>query len=633
MKNKKLETLLYSTLGVVVMFVIIVAVNAIVAPIRARVDMTADKLHTLDNGTKAILKKLDAPVEINFYFSKSETRVPPDIKAFGAHIEDLLADLKQAGNGKVIIKKFDPKPDSDDEDRANLDGVGGQPISPTERFYMGLSINMEPNKVAIPVLQPSREKLLEYDIARAISQVMNTNKPVVGIMTPLPMFGRPSTPMMARMGQQGQEPWVFYSELKRDFDVRQIPMEADKIDADVKVLLVVHPKEIKDTAQYAIDQFVLRGGKLIALLDPSCMADKPAQQGPMGITPPSSSTMDKLLKSWGLAFDTSKIVADMQFGAGPDKTQKGYLPNYIILNRKGMEQKDAIASQIDELLLVFPGAFTGTPAAGLKEEVLFKSSEKSQVVDNMMAEVMQDKIASDFKASGTNYALGVRLTGKFKTAFPEGKPKAEPDPEKKDENKDAKAEEGLKESTTENVVTLIGDVDFIYDPFCTRQVRSLFGIILVPQFGNLALSQGMVEQLSGDSSLIGARSRASINRPFDRLNEMQLKANEKHQDTIKKLEAQKQEAQEKLREVKVQRDASGGQKIILTKEQKEMIDKYEQQEEKAKKDRRQVDKDLARDTESLKTRLKIVNIAGMPFVVALTGICLAVFRKQRTKAK
>lgn len=304
MKNKKLETLLYSAIGVAVMFIIVVAVNAIVGAMRVRVDMTADKLHTLEPGTKAILKKLESPVELRFYYSKSEARMPSELRSYATHVEDLLADLKQAAKGKIELKKLDPKPDSEAEDMAALDGIEAMPLATGDRVYLGLAVSLEPVKVALPVLRREREKLLEYDIARAIAQVISTNKPVVGVMTPLPMFRIPGNPMMARMGQpQGQEPWVFLSELERDFTVQQVPMETEKIEDEIKVLLVVHPKEIKETAEYALDQFIMRGGKLIALLDPSCITNLQSQrQNPMmGMMPSGSSTLEKLLKAWAFS--------------------------------------------------------------------------------------------------------------------------------------------------------------------------------------------------------------------------------------------------------------------------------------------------------------------------------------------
>src|SRR5258705_431273 len=186
--------------------------------------------------------------------------------------------------------------------------LGNNPFGGGDRFYLGLAITYGMDqKVAIPFLSPDRERLLEYDISRAISQVFTPEKPVVGIMSPLPVFGMPANPMMMRMGQQGgQEPWVLINELKNDFTVRNIGMDVDKIDDDVKVLVLIHPRDISDKAQYAIDQFVLRGGKMIAFLDAlPFVIDTKEQNQMFGAIPNSGSNLEKLLKAWGLKLDTS----------------------------------------------------------------------------------------------------------------------------------------------------------------------------------------------------------------------------------------------------------------------------------------------------------------------------------------
>jgi ABC-type uncharacterized transport system involved in gliding motility auxiliary subunit len=279
MKQKKFETLLYSTVGVIIMFVVIVAVNLIANAAKGRLDLTAEKLYTLSPGTKSILKKLDTPVEVRFYFSQSEARVPSDIRTYANQVEDLLEEFREVSGGKIRVRKIDPKPDTEQEEMAQADGLEGQPTGPLspENYFFGLVVSLDPEKAAIPFLQPQRERLLEYDLARAISSVIATNKPVVGVMTSLPMFGQPMNPMMMRMGQRGQRPWVFIQELRRDYTVKQIQMDTEAIDADVQVLIVAHPKNITDKAQYAIDQFVLRGGKLLALLDAQCFIEQSAR--------------------------------------------------------------------------------------------------------------------------------------------------------------------------------------------------------------------------------------------------------------------------------------------------------------------------------------------------------------------
>ena len=442
-------------------------------------------------------------------------------------------------------------------------------------------------------------------------------------------------PMMMRMGQQGQESWAFISELKRDFEVKQVAMETDKIDDDIKVLMVVHPKDIKDAALYAIDQFVMRGGKLIACLDPMCLADV-QKQNPMMPMPGGPSNLEKLLKTWGVNFEATKVAADMNFarklmvrqGAQPE-----IIPTLLFLTDTGISKDDAVAAQVDEILLPFAGVFTGTPAAGLKQSVLLKTSKKSQLVEPFLSQMTPSKVVDDFKESDTSYALAIRLTGKFKTSFPDGKPKADDkDAAGKDEKKpDDKPGDSLKESKVDNAVLLIGDTDFLSDQFSV-QVQNFFGQKIVqPRNGNLALTQNIVEQLAGDQNLIGVRSRGSLNRPFTVVKEMQAQANARFQQEIAKLQKEADEANQKLNEL--QGKKQGNQRFVLSKEQQEEMEKFKQSRAEANKKLKKVRRELAQDIESLELKTKVINIAGMPILVAMLGIGLAVVRKQKTKAQ
>ncbi len=637
MKKKGLETWLYSSLGVVAMFLIIVVINAIGSRVKQRVDLTAERAYTLSPGTRAILTKLDTPVQIRFYCTRNDNRMPVFLKTYAQRVEDLLGEYRQVSKGQIEIQKLDPVPDSDAEDSAKLDGIEGQQIDlGGEPFYLGLSVSMLDQKEAISFLNPERERLLEYDISRAVSRVMTTDKPVVGVMSPLPYAGQQMNPMMARMGQRGQQPWVMFSELKRDFTVKQIDMTVDAIPDDVKVLVVIHPKEITDAAQYAIDQFVLRGGKLLAFLDPLSVLDRSAANGPMGMNMGSKSSFDKLLSAWGLTFDGSKAVADLDFVG---RTREGRQPAVLALNEKALNRDDIITADANNLFLIFAGAFSGSPAPGLKETVLIHSSKNSQLVDPMTAQFGGEKLIQDFKPSDTEQALAVRLTGKFKTAFPEGKPKATPPPgeEKKDEKKpEEPAGESLKESKVESSVVLIGDSDFIQDQIAVQEMQNPFGggqRMVMPANGNLAFAQGAIEQLAGDSNLITVRSRASRERQFTVVKAMQAKAESAYQSKIKELEASLSEAQTKLNELQQAKADKGGQKFILSPEQQKEIANFRAKERDVKVQLKEERKKLRVDIDSLENRIKWINIALMPLLVTAAGVGLAVLRHKRRAAR
>ncbi len=631
--KKGLETYIYSTVGVLAMLAVLVLLNIMGAREKRRIDLTAERAYTLSAGTRAILGKLDTPVQIRFYCTRGENRMPVFLKGYAQRVEDLLGEYRQASNGHIEIQKLDPEPDSDAEDSAKLDGIEGEPTPDGERVYLGVSVTMLDQKEALAFLPPDRERLLEYDLSRAISRVAAPEKPVVGVMSALPVNGSPMNPMMMRMGQGGQKPWAFISEMQHDYTVKPVEMTADQIPDEVKVLVVIHPKGITDAAQYAIDQFVLRGGKLVAFLDPLAVLDQ-AGGGQFGAT--SSSSLDKLLKAWGVTFDSTKVVADMNYVG---RTRRGREPAALQLTEKAVNKDDVLTAKADNLFLIFAGAFSGTPAAGLQQTVLINSSGNSQLIDPMMAQMGGEQVIKDFKASGTEFPLAVRLTGKFKTAFPEGKPKPPvppSDPAKPEEKKpEPLAEAGLKESVAENAVVLVGDTDFLQDQIAVQEAVNPFGgqRMLMPVNSNLAFAQAAIDQFTGDSNLIAVRSRASRERPFTVVKKMQADAEERYRAKIKELETTLTDAQTKLNTLQQAKAGQAGQRFILSPEQQKEIENFRKKEGEVKQQLKQERKKLRIDIDSLETRVKWLNIAGMPLLVAAGGVLLALNRRQRQAAR
>jgi len=624
--HKKTESLLYSAGGLVAALIILVLLNLVLGAARGRIDLTQGKLYTLSEGTRAVLGKLESPVKIRLYFSQSD--IPLPVKAYGRRVEDLLAEFRQAGRGKVTVEKLDPQPDSDAEDSATLEGVEAQVTPSGDKFYLGASISYADQKLALPALAPDREPLLEYDLVRAIARAAATAKPVVGVMSALPVFGMPPSPMT---GGQPMEPQVFIGELRRDYTVKRVGLDPEKIDDDIKVLLVIHPRGIGERAQYALDQFVLRGGKLIAFLDPSAYFDQLGQMGGMGGggTP---SSLDRLLKAWGLAFDSGKVVLDMRYLTGAGART---LPTLLSLNDNAFDPHDIATARLGSLLMPFAGAFTGKPVEGLSETILMKSSAYSQLVDSFAATAQGEAAIRAFKPSGTEYPLAVRLTGKFKTAFPEGRPKTDDRGEKKAATgakaSDAKPEgTQLKESAGENAVVLVGDSDFINDGAAV-QIQEIFGQrIVIPRNGNIAFAQALVDQFAGDPALIKLRGRASAARPFTVIRDMEAKAQQAYLGKIKELEDNLGQTQEKLNAL--QKGKGQGAGAILSAEQQTELENFRRKAAETRLALKEVRRELRADSEALQFWTKVLNIALMPLVVAIAGIGLAVLRRRRTPA-
>ena len=629
MRSKHFETLLYSAGGVLALLAVLVAANFIVSAFNLRADLTDGDVYTLSPGTRQVLAKLEAPVKLRLYYSQGSEAVPVGLKTFAKRVEDLLNEYKAAGGGKVVIEKFNPEPDSDAEDSAQLDGIEGQLTNTGEKFYLGLSIAFLDQKAAIPVLAPDRERLLEYDITRGIAQVGESKKPVVGVMSALPVMGRSLDPIRK---QQPMEAWVLIQELKKIFDVREVKLDAPKIADDIKVLLVIHPRNLSEETEYAIDQYVLRGGKLIAFVDPYAYFDQqPDFQNPFGGSQAGQSTFYNLFKAWGIDVDMGKVVADLTFasGAGPR-----LLPTLLSLNTQALNLDDVVTGQVGTLLYAFGGSFKGKPAEGLTQTVLAHTSKNAMPVDLIIATLSGEPSTRGFQPTNEEMPLAIRLTGTFHTAFPQGKPKPflPPRADRKkgaEDKKPAEAEPQLKQSKEENSVVLVADVDMLSDGAAV-DIQEVFGQrVAIPRNGNLALALGLVEQFSGDSALITLRSRASFSRPLTVIREMEAQAQQQYLGKIKELEDSLNETQENLK--KLQKSKAGITSTILTPEQQAELDNFRAKAAETRIALKELRKNLRVETDALEFWTKVVNIGLVPLLVAVAGLALALARRRKMR--
>ncbi|HXO98132.1 MAG TPA: Gldg family protein [Chthoniobacterales bacterium] len=637
--KKVAENWLFSVVGVIALLVILIALNLLGNFSKFRWDLTENHLYTLSQGSQRIVQKLDTPVEIRFYYSKDNASTPVYLRTYAQEVEDLLSEFQQASRGKIKIVKLDPKPDSDAEDSARLDGVEGQTVNLSDKVYLGLAVSCLDAKTTIPFLSPGRESLLEYDVSRAISSVANPKKAVIGVMSALPVLGR-NNPMVMQRRQQGSAPWVFAQELKENYTVREVSLTADKIDDDISVLLVCYPKGITDSAQYAIDQFLLRGGKMVALLDPFSFVDfqMSGQAGMMG-GEVFSASLDKLLKAWGINFTSNQVVADPAFATKIQREANVVQsdPSVLSLTADAINRSDPLGAATNDVLLPFAGAFLGTPADGLKEEVLISSSEQSSLIDAMTVQMGSDAVRKALKAAHTRYPLAVRLTGKFKTAFANGKPAAPPaEPTNPNATPTPTPSTSatpvpLKEATNEGVVVLIGDADFAFDTIAGNEQQVLTQTVFSPTNGNLNFIESSVEMLAGDSNLISIRSRASANRPFLVVNQMEAAAEQRYQSKIDELENSIAQTKQKL--AALQNSNPSDQKTVLSPQQQAEIKKFQENEAKLDKELKQVRKDLRQEIDSLQNTLKWINIAAMPLLVTLAGLGFAIFKRQSRAAR
>jgi ABC-type uncharacterized transport system involved in gliding motility auxiliary subunit len=616
---KRRENLLYSAVGLAALFLILVAANYLFSLQAEKLDLTQGKLYTLSAGTEQILRGLSAPVKLKLYISQGET-VPVPLRSFAQRVEDMAHEFKNIAGGKLEIERINPRPDSEEEDTAQLEGIEPQQLFSGEQFYLGVVASQLERKQAIPALSPQRERLLEYDLARAVARVGTAERPVLGLLSALPVLGEKFNPFT----RQGSEPWVLANELKRDFEVKQINFSSEAIDPQIKVLLVIHPRDLPEATEYALDQFVLRGGKLVVFVDPYAYFDQQPSPIPGVGGGGTSSSLPRLFKAWGVEMNPGKVIADVVYASGGGQR---YTPTVLTLNRTALNRDDVVTSQIETLLYAFGGAFEVKAAEGLKATDLVASSPNSMLVDNVVATASGDAATKGFQPENKARALALKLTGRFKTAFPDGKPGSEKkSPEKK-------ADPSLKQSAAENSVILVADVDMLNDGAAV-DVQEVFGRkIIVPSNGNLAFAQGLVEQLAGGEALASLRSRAAAFRPLTVVREMEADAQKQYFGRLKSLEDELQKTNAKLQELQKARGAAAKGAQILTPEEQGEIEKFRKRVAETRKELKELRKNLRQDAEALVFWTKVANIGLMPLVVVLLGIAVfAVGHRRRSAA-
>jgi ABC-type uncharacterized transport system involved in gliding motility auxiliary subunit len=643
---KTVHPMARAILAIGALLAIVIAANLLVSGLgigHRNADFTADKVHTLSDGTREILKELGAPVVIRYYATRSSDYMPEHLKLHMRRVDDLLAQYKNLSGGKLQVVELDPQPDTEAEDSANLDGISGQTFDDQNLFF-GLAISCLDRTTTIPYLDPQQETMLEYQISRSISEVSRPDKPVIGLMAGLAISGGPGMNPM----QPGQPAWEIYRQLSQYYEVRDLTMTPEKVEPEIDLLLVIHPADITPEAEFAIDQYVLQGGTVIACIDPFSVAAQMMGGGnPMmgGGGPPTSSTLPTLLGAWGLTMET-QVVADENYQTQMNGNRKGIA--VLTVPQDGMPQKDnVITRNLNNAVFFLPGGLTKSGSGGVNVDTLIKSSPKSGLVSSMKASQLDPELAKSFRGS-RSYDLVVHLSGSFKTAFPKGKPGAEEKKEEKPEEKkdeataegDKKPEEKkeekpayLTEAAKPGNVFIIADVDAFFDQFAFRMQNFGGGrmVNLGPQNGNSSLLLNMVDQAASSTHLIGARSRAAISRPFTKIKEMEAEASAKVRDQEAELKKRAEEVNNKLNAL--QQSKAAGTELFLSPEQEAEIKKFRKENVDINKKQRELMKDLRREKDSIAGRITLANVLGMPLLVILFGIGLLVKRRSATRAR
>lgn len=614
--------------GLLALLAALIAANVILGNMRIRRDLTDGRIYTLSAGSRAILGKIQHTVTLRFFFTGSAPEVPEFLKSYARQVEDLLREYEIASRGRIVIEKRDPKPDSDDEELAQRLGIARQAISyNAPGVYIGIAAQCGEAEEVIPVLDPRAQETLEYALTRMVYRVEHPKKPILGVLSSLPVLGSSMPPFMfPGQQQQNQQPWIAFRDLRQDFDVREVEAGTAAIDPEIDVLIVVHPKELPDKALYALDQFVLRGGRLLAFLDPMSVMDMESAGAQQFRMPRGSSDLGRLLAAWGVGYDPSRVLADLGSTTrirGRDN-QPEENPVYLTLMGGALNSNDITTAQTEMLLMPFAGAFTGDGAKGLTVTPLLTSSPQAALIDPMMAQGGADAIRRRFTSEGRTYPLAVRLHGRFTTAFPDGRPQ-----EAGETNTAEAAQATLTEGVGDTTVILVADSDMLYDSFWSRSLNLFGSTVQQPFNDNISFFMNAVEQLAGSTDFVNIRCRGKTSRPFTRVLTLQQQAQDQWLEQEKLLQQKLEETQQRLAELQGQKDEK--QRFVLSPEQKEAIERFRQTQVETERDLRAVRKNLREGIERLGTLLKAINVLAVPVLVCAAGLGFGLYRRSRTR--
>ncbi len=578
----------------------------------ARLDLTENQLYTLSDGTRALLTRIDEPINLYFFYSRKVLQGSP-LNVYAQRVRDLLDELVRVAGHNLRLTVIDPEPFSDAEDRAVQLGVQAVNLGGSEKLYFGLAAtNAIGNTETIPFLQPSREDLLEYDIGKLLYKLNQVRKPVVGLMSTLDIQGGFDSRRM-----QPTRPWIAVEQLRELFDLRTLQTDIKEIPADVNLLVLVHPADLATTTQYAIDQFVLRGGRLVMFIDPFAETAAPSpmmQPGQVSATSNPSLLMNK----WGIKMRPD-VVGDsdnaLQVTFDP---RQGPIYHYAILalTNKSLDQNDVVTRNIESVNVAYAGILERISEAKTEFTPLLRSSTRAMPIPNArvrMANLNPASLQSGFTPTGESYVMAARIRGVVESAFPEGSPTASEPTTSSDTNPDPARH--LKESKEPVNIIVIADTDMLTDQLWVR-TQNFFGqMIATPWAGNGTLLVNAVDNLLGSDELISIKSRASYSRPFTRVENLRREADSQFRAKEQELQNRLRETEQKLSELQSRKDQ--GNALILSPEQQEALLRFQQDQIKIRKELRDVRHELNKNIDSLGNWLRFINIGLIPLLLIL----------------
>lgn len=580
---------------------------------RTRLDLTENKLFTLNEGTKNILKNIDESIHLKLYFSDEATHNIPIIRTYKNTVMDLLQEMQRYSDSKLVVSLIDPKIFSPEEDEASQFGLQALPVGDGgENVFFGLvGQNTLDSLEVIPFLQPDRESFLEYDLAQLINSLNNPEKKVVGIMSSIDIQARYDESKGEQVPAQ-----VFVTQLQKDYTVQYIDINAESFDDSIDVLMLIHPKELSEKTLFAIDQFVMKGGRLLAFVDPYAQAEivVPDPQNPMAAyQADKNSDLQQLFTAWNVAYDAKKVLLDDAYALSI-QTRQGARPvrhlAFLALKDDAFNKDDIIARELDTINLATVGYFDSENV----QSILSSSMQASTVTSDALKFLSDPNVLfKNYKPDDKKYTIAGRLTGTIKSAF-------------------TNSIDGVDQSTVvlENSnpkVVLFADADILFDQMWVRS-QNFFGRNVFSAFAdNGNLITNLLDNMAGSPDLINIRGRKNSARPFTKVMELQKASDKKFRDQENLLKQRLRETEEKLNTI--QKEKGQQDRLIMSQEQEQELQKFQDEKMEVRKKLREVRRSLDKDIQDLGSNLKMINIGLIPLLISLLGVFMLWFRPKK----
>ena len=612
----------------------------------SRIDLTEDKTYSISAGTENIVAGLESNVRLKFFYSEEDSSELGFLRDYARRITDLLQEYVLRSDGKLSLEVIDPEAFSEQEDEASEHGIqrvglgfGEDPI-----FFGIVAVAANGAEETIEFLHPDREEFLEYDVTRMLSKVGRSEEQKIGLISGLQVAGG---------FDQGQRravtPWQTYTQLRQLYQIDNLGVDIEEIPDDIDLLLLIHPDNVSDQTLYAIDQFALRGGSIMAFVDEFAQTDPLLSMGPQMDTTSIPSRFLPVLEQWGVELVADKILADeahaLRVGGGATQRPTPHLGVFGYGQANFVATDHPVLSQLNNIIFSSGSVVRPTTDAKTNFEPLIQSSDRAGLIDASFLKNLLDpaQLADQFTATGERYTIAAHVTGSASTAYPEGRPLADEaesaeeagadsDSAQGDTDEESAPEAVLKEHVSDSVesginVFLVADTDVLNDPLWVR-LQNFFGREIAQPFadnGNFFINAA--ENILGSSDLMSLRSRGTYARPFHVVEDLERDAASRFQDKERELQERLNETEARL--AALQQNKEGGDVLSLSAEQQQEVDNFRAQQLTIRRELREVQHQLGQDIEKLGGRIKLLNIVLVPFLITIAALIL---RHRRSRA-